>query len=47
MKYCPECGNLLEVELDYEKGIFNNDITLIKKCKQCKTIIDTAKITAK
>ena len=44
MKYCPECGKLLETEVDFKKDLFNNSITLMKRCKYCKKVIEMAKV---
>lgn len=45
MKYCSNCGKLLEIEIDFDKSIFTDEVTFIKQCKHCKETID--KVTVK
>lgn len=47
MKYCPECGKILKIEMDFEKSFFTSSADLIKKCANCGTIIDTLTIKTK
>lgn len=46
MKYCPNCGKLLETELDFSKSLFNNKVTFIKRCKYCKDKVDQVTVKA-
>lgn len=38
MKYCSNCGKLLEIELDFHKSFVG--VTFIKQCKHCKYPLD-------
>lgn len=44
MKYCSDCGKPIEIEMDFKKSPFGDNVTFIKRCKHCKNILDSVKV---